>query len=618
LIWELQNYTVIQPNAPIDNQYWLDIDRCNFGILEFRFVGVRGIWVPIQIQVITEFPSNSIGANGEYFVVNNQGTFSIIRKINGVWRVLERPAPGQQRGAFDPNVFFRSHYEQAPVTNLTGDVWFKYSSIYDGEDKEIIVSLKSLDSLPTDIRLSTNGEIIGKISPTTGNIFRSFYKDNTLYVAGDVVIFDNDFYVCITQYRSSGNWFLDLENWELFFYKKRSFTSFDVATFGVGRFSISGIRGNDETSIDKLLRFRVRAKDTQNVFFRDKDFTIEYNSFTNTTLTNIYLKPFLKKEVRDVYFNFITNPNIFSDRDIYRLEDEEFGVQRNPRMLLLGGIESTLAERYASAVQRNYYDRPLYFGEIKKAIAVKDNQVEYEVVYIEIDDPYEVDGISVIDKIKLGFEYDPLTADYSKIRTDDTSISVPRIDVLSTTEIEGDTQSIMTDFVTTGLDTVYPSSITLMQEELKKVTLQKTDSILVPPDYEDWGKIPELQLDGPNQGEYIDLLPVTSSEDWGNVTERTALIDDFLLTTAQLFTDDSFRPLWMNTSQDRTGNPIGYVKAVPICYVKPGKSDAILEKIRRSSFDFKNLNFTIDRLIIENAEGETGDKYIKFINRDII
>jgi hypothetical protein len=157
-----------------------------------------------------------------------------------------------------------------------------------------------------------------------------------------------------------------------------------------------------------------------------------------------------------------------------------------------------------------------------------------------------------------------------------------------------------------------------MQEELKKVTLQKLSSVLIPPEYEDWGRIPELQLSGPNEGEYIDLSPVTETEDWGNITERTSIIDDFLLITAQLFTDDSFRPLWMNTSQDRTGNPIGYVKAVPICYVKPGKSDVILEKIRRSGFDFKNLNFTIDRLIIENAEGVTGDKYIKFINRDII
>jgi hypothetical protein len=74
----------------------------------------------------------------------------------------------------------------------------------------------------------------------------------------------------------------------------------------------------------------------------------------------------------------------------------------------------------------------------------------------------------------------------------------------------------------------------------------------------------------------------------------------------------------MNTSQDGTGNPLGYIKAVPICYLKPGESAKILKLIEKSKFDFRTLNFTIDRLVIQNPQGETGDKYIKFINREII
>ncbi len=602
LIWELQNFPTTKASNPNNNSYWLDLENSNFGILEFRYVGVSGVWTPIDINVVSSFPSNSIGTNGNYLVYNDQGIFSIIRKINGVWKVLQRPAAGQQRGAFDPNVFFRTYEDEAPVTNLEGDVWFKYASIFDGLDKNITVILKSLDSLPTDITLSSNGDIIGKISPSSGKIYKSFYKANTLYLVGDVVTFEDNLYICIAQNRSSGNWFQDINNWQSFFYSKRQFTSFDVASFGIGEFSIAGPRGNDSTTIDKLLRFRVRVKDTQNVFFRDKDFTIEYNSTFNFSLTNVYLKPFLQKSIRDRYFNFITDPTIFSDKDIYRIEDEEFGIQRNPKMLLLGGLESTLAERYASAVKRNYYDRPLYFGNIKKAVALKNNNIEYEVIYVEIDDPNEINNISVRDRIKLDFEYDPLTADYTKIRMDGTDIDVTK----------------------SGLDMIFPSSITLMQEELKKVTLEKLDSVLIPPTYEDWGVIPQYQdLNNNDLADdfpltWTDVDPVTSSDDWGGVSERTALIDDFLLTIAQLFTDDSFRPLWMNSTQDKSGNPIGYVKAIPICYVKPGKGDEIIEKIKKSGFDFKNLNFTIDRLIIENAEGESGDKYIKFINRDII
>ena len=602
LIWELQNFPTTRSTNPTNSSYWLDLDNSNFGILEFRYVGIQGVWTPIDINVVTSFPSNSTGSNGNYLVHNNQGIYSIIRKINGVWKVLQRPGARQQRGAFDPNIFFRSYNQETPVTNLAGDVWFKYASIFDGLDKSINVILKSLDSLPTDITLSSNGDIIGKISPSSGRIYRSYYKENTLYLVGDVVTFEDNLYICIEQNRSSGNWYQDLNKWQTFFYPKRQFTSFDVASFGIGEFSIAGPRGNDNTTIDKLLRFRVRVKDTQNVFFKDKDFTIEYNATFNFSLTNVYLKPFLQKSVRDRYFNFITDPNIFNDKDIYRIEDEEFGIQRNPKMLLIGGLESTFAERYASAVKRNYYERPLYFGDIKKSVAIKNNKVEYEVIYIEVDDPNEINNVSVRDRIKLDFEYDPLTADYTKIRMDATDVDVTK----------------------SGLDIIFPSSITLMQEELKKTTLEKLDSVLIPPTYEDWGVIPQYQdLNDNDLADdfpltWTDVDPVTSSDDWGGVSERTSLINDFLLTTAQLFVDDSFRPLWMNSTQDKTGNPIGYVKAVPICYVKPGKGDEIIEKIKKSGFDFKNLNFTIDRLIIENAQGESGDKYIKFINRDII
>lgn len=595
LIWEKQIFSSVKPSNPSNNSYFLNLSKSNFGLLEFRFVGIQGVWIPLKPNITETFPANDQGLNGDYLILHNNGSFSALRKINGFWKILERLSFAN-KGAFDPNIFFTKSTSSPPVTNLTSDIWFKYDSLYDGEDKQVGVFLRSLDSLPSDITLSSGGDIIGKISPSTGNTFKGYYFENILYVVGDVVTFEDQFYVCVNQYRSSGNWYQDISNWQLFFYSRRTFTSVDVNSFGVGRFSIAGPRGIDNTTIDKLLRFRVRVKDTQNVYFKDKDFNIEYQSLNNTNLTNIYLKPFLKKNQRDLFFNFITNPNIFPEKYIYRLEDKEFGVQRFPKMLLLGGIESTIAERYASAVQRNYYDRPLYFGDIKKAIAIKNNSIEYEVIYVEINDPYEIGQNSVRDRIKLDFVYDPLTADYTKIRMDGTGIDVTE----------------------TGLDTIYPSSITIMQEELKKVSLQKEENILVIPKYEDWGRIPQLQLEGPNQGQYIDIDPVTDTEDWGNITERTSLIDDFLLTTVGLITDDNYRPLWMNTTQDNTGNPIGFVKALPICYVKPGNSDKVLSEIRKSGFDFKNLDFTIDRIIIQNPEGESGDKYIKFVNREII
>jgi hypothetical protein len=608
LQWDTQDMPTVKPTNPTVNNYWLDLSDSNFGILEFRYIGIGGGWVAVNPVVITSVPSNSTGVNGNYNMVKVGGVYKLYRKVNGVWKHIERLPKGIKTNN-DPNVFINP-YTKTPTTNIQYDVWFKYNTLFNGNHKEIKLQLKTLDNLPSELSITLNGEVVGKISPNTGDTYRSYFTANTLYLVNDVVTFDNQTYICIEQYRSSNNWYQDLDRWEFFTYTTRTTTSIDVNSYGIGQFTINSLAGDDGTTLDKLLRFRIRAKDTQNVNYAEKDFNISYEATSNTTLTSIFLQPFLNKSNRDKYFNFITDPNIFVEKSLYRLEDPNFGVQRVPKMLLLGGIESTTAERYASAVQRNYYDRPLYFGDLAVAIAKNNGVIEYEVLYVNIVDPSEVGGNHVPQSIKLDFVYDPLTVDYTKIRMDSNL-------------------NVVTD---TGLDTIYPSSITLMQEELKKVTLEKTENILIAPSYDGpyigeepqgWGIIPTYQDTNNNVtvdfgDTWIDLDPVDSTEDWGQISERVAVIDDFLSVIQTLASDDKYIPLWMNTSQDGTGNPLGYIKAVPICYLKPGESAKILKLIEKSKFDFRTLNFTIDRLVIQNPQGETGDKYIKFINREII
>lgn len=66
--------------------------------------------------------------------------------------------------------------------------------------------------------------------------------------------------------------------------------------------------------------------------------------------------------------------------------------------------------------------------------------------------------------------------------------------------------------------------------------------------------------------------------------------------------DERLRPKFMSTIQPNTGAPLGFIKCVPICYVKPGNSDKVLSRIRSSGFDFKLFDFDTDRIIIENPK----------------
>ena len=82
--------------------------------------------------------------------------------------------------------------------------------------------------------------------------------------------------------------------------------------------------------------------------------------------------------------------------------------------------------------------------------------------------------------------------------------------------------------------------------------------------------------------------------------------------------NEDFLPQWMSSTQETTGTALGYTKAVPICYTKPGFGAEILENIQDSGFDFKNIEFEVDRLTIDSVEAETGDKYIAFPKRKVI
>lgn len=580
LTWDTYDVPTTKATSPVNGDYWLDLANSNFGILEYRYIAgtTSAGWFAVNPTLVQTIPLT--GTNGQYIAYNNAGTYSVIRRVNGIWKVIEL-LKYSDKSLFDPNLFVKPYNKTAPVTNLEYDVWFKYNTPFDGFDDETMVVIRELGNIPSGLSLSLDGEVVGKIVPESTYIYKSTYKADYLYFVNDVVNFNDAFYICISQYISTGNWVNDLTHWSAFRFSSKLLTTID--NFGM----------NDGTTIDTQIRFRVRARDSQNVSYLDKDFNITYNSITDKRLTNIFLQPFLSKSSRDVYFNFITDPDIFINDYVYRLNDPNFGVQRTPKMLLLGGIESTEAVRYASAVIRNYYERPLYFGDVKVAIAKNaDGTVEYELVYVEIVDPSEINGVSVQEKITLPFDYDVLTVDYNKIRVDDT-------ETITKYDLEGT--------ATIGINDVYPSSITLMQKHLETVTLQKTGAFTSVPlaNIEDWGFI-------------IDTPDPALEEDWGLVSERVSIYEDYLLVIERLTKDDRFRPLWMNTSQDGSGIPVGFVKAVPICYVKPGFSDKIVSIINKSGFDFKSLNFTIDRLIIQNPVGETGDKYIKFTNREII
>lgn len=76
--------------------------------------------------------------------------------------------------------------------------------------------------------------------------------------------------------------------------------------------------------------------------------------------------------------------------------------------------------------------------------------------------------------------------------------------------------------------------------------------------------------------------------------------------------DDRLQPKFMTQRSENM-----YMRIVPLCYALPGKGSVILNKIVASKFKFNQLDFEIDRLIVENSLDNNSAKYLIF-DRDAV
>jgi hypothetical protein len=178
---------------------------------------------------------------------------------------------------------------------------------------------------------------------------------------------------------------------------------------------------NRETTIDRVFRFTVKARDTAFAAENFQDFYITVLTETDKTFANLYVKSFQSAEKRLQWFDFISDISIFDPRKLYRYGDPSFGIQNDIRMLMFAGIESVEAVKYVQAMSRNHYRKRLLFGDVRSAKAKDPSTQEtiYEVVYVDVVDEYEKNGTSISPvinlkdniKSKVLVSYDAITID---------------------------------------------------------------------------------------------------------------------------------------------------------------------------------------------------------------
>jgi len=461
-------------------------------------------------------------------------------------------------------------------------------------------------------------------------IFKSYWKPFVSYFINDIVRYEDNYYIATAPNSSET---FSYESWKVYTDKSGGLTTFDQNDTYLDKYT---------TTVDRSYTFIVLAQDQFKLSAVTKNFTIKVTTPNDLLYSNIYIKPFLKSSKRFELTDFFTNPEIFELDKVYRPSDPSFGVQTELKMLVYAGIETREAPEYAAALGRSSKKR-YRFGKVKKAIAKTPgtNDVIYEAVYVEILDNMENENGSIpktistsqLTNIQVHTKYavgsNPAGSTSIKLNSiEDLYVGDP---VLVTSN---------TSYVLDG------TSITAIDRPNKTIKINKPIFVNIPSgekfEFDTGGiKVNQGKRDLWDSSITDNNITVSGLDQLGRIWMQDKIMTaDF---SGQLVSDSNktnvfgnsttnirkniqnlgeternFLPLWMRTPQSFSGIEQGFTKGILLCYAKPGYGDRIINNIKNLGIDFKTIDFTVDRVIIDSVKGESGDKYIAFAAREII
>jgi hypothetical protein len=308
------------------------------------------------------------------------------------------------------------------------------------------------------------------------------------------------------------------------------------------------------TTIDRDYTFTVEVKDQFQFSAAQRTFTVSVSDPDDKLYSNLYMRPFLKQEQRSAFFELVSNPEIFDPNYIYRPNDVNFGVQKEIKILAYAGIETKLIQEYVAATAKYHKRKQYKLGSVKTAVAKTPgtNDIVYEVVYVEVIDPYKPTS----GKVRKTFN----------------------INTRNTITVDGVQYSTKDD--NSGLDALDP-----MRNRPNNPNTIKVDS---------------------------DAILISQSKDYVRYISNIDNMRDSLKELGE--TERNFLPLWMRTAQEDSIQELGYVPAIPLCYTTPGNSKIVANAIENAEFDFSQFNIDIDRYVIDSTTGVSEEQYIVFAN----
>ncbi len=310
---------------------------------------------------------------------------------------------------------------------------------------------------------------------------------------------------------------------------------------------IGTIDPSDFTDSTRAYTFTVTVSDQYQETATSKEFTLNIDiPFTQTEYGNMsgHATSFIDQ---NIFYNISQDPSINSIENIFRPEDSNFGMKVKPDMLMMSGLEAKTLTAFQEQMEQNHAPKTLYFGDIKTAVAKEGTTTKYEVVYIEVkDNLVNNDGVSISSSIRLR---DAVAKPILGPRASSMNATTDLVHYEITTDggLSFSTSGSKVRYANQlgadlgFIETIYPNAVANMRSRMKSL--------------------------GHKEYDYL--------------------------------------PLWMKTTQSGDLAPLGFVKAVPICYCKPGKSGLVKKRIEDKKLEFKNIAFTVDRYVVSKSKVAT-------------
>jgi hypothetical protein len=310
---------------------------------------------------------------------------------------------------------------------------------------------------------------------------------------------------------------------------------------------IGTIDPSDFTDSTRAYTFTVTVSDQYQSAATSKEFTLNID-IPYTTIEYGNMTGHATSLVdQNIFYNLSQDPNINSPEYIYRPEDTNFGMKVKPEMLMLSGLEAQTLTAFQEQMEQNHAPKKLYFGDVKTAVAKEGSTILYEVVYLEVKDPLENNlGVSVSRSITLRTDIArPILG--PRASSTNATADFTLYEVVTNGGLSFSTSGSKVRYANQlsadlgTIETLYPNAVANMRARMKSL----------------------------------------GHKEW-----------DYL-------------PLWMKTTQVGDLAPLGYVKAIPICYCKPGTSALLKKRIDDKNLTFKNISFIIDRYVTPKSKVAT-------------